>query len=159
MFVIQEWSREGAREGARCRCRFKNKNRSGSRSKSRVILGHSGVECGEKEQQQKNWVCAIPRVWFAIMNTVNSSMGYTPFQLKSTHSPRLIPPITMDTGANGSQEVVGAREVIERLQKDVLDAQDNLMAAKTRQAHFANAHQAPEDAYQVGDLVMLSTKN
>lgn len=27
------------------------------------------------------------------MNTINASTGYTPFMLKSAHSPRLIPPL------------------------------------------------------------------
>ena len=111
------------------------------------------------DRHQKNWVRALPRVRFTIMNTINTSTGYTPFQLKSAHSPRLIPPITTERGGSDSQDVVKAKEVIEQLYKDVSDAQDNLLAAKTRQAHFANAHRAPEDVYQIGDLVMLSTKN
>jgi Cu/Zn superoxide dismutase len=33
------------------------------------------------------------------------------------------------------------------------------MAAKIHQAYHTNEHQAPEDVYEVGDLVMLSTEN
>ena len=44
-------------------------------------------------RQQHGWVKALPAVRFAIMNTVNASTGYTPFYLRTGHSPRLIPPL------------------------------------------------------------------
>jgi hypothetical protein len=46
------------------------------------------------EQNQSGWVKALPKVCFNIMNTVNSSTGFSPFMLKSGHSPCLIPPLT-----------------------------------------------------------------
>jgi hypothetical protein len=45
------------------------------------------------ERNQSGWAKALHKVRFDIMNTVNSSTGYTPFMLKSAHSPRLIPPL------------------------------------------------------------------
>ena len=36
---------------------------------------------------QKGWLRQLPRICFAIMNTVNASTGYSPFQLKTGRSP------------------------------------------------------------------------
>jgi hypothetical protein len=44
------------------------------------------------DNNQKGWLSKLPRVCFAIMNTVNASTGFSPFQLKTGRSPRLIPP-------------------------------------------------------------------
>jgi hypothetical protein len=45
------------------------------------------------ERNQSGWAKALPKIRFDIMNTVNVSMGYSPFMLKSAHSPCLIPPL------------------------------------------------------------------
>lgn len=115
------------------------------------------------DREQQNWVRRLPRVRFCIMNTINASTGYSPFQLRQGFSPRLIPPLVPpaeaeDQTAEGT-EALRAMELLSQLQRDVADAQDALLAAKTRQAHHANRHRAAEDVFQVGDQVMLSTRN
>ena len=45
------------------------------------------------EWNQAGWAKALPKVHFDIMNTINTSTGFTPFMLKSAHSPHLIPPL------------------------------------------------------------------
>ena len=52
-----------------------------------------------------------------------------------------------------------ARDLIDRLQQDVFEAQDNLLKAKVSQAAFANLKCSPDLALDIGDRVMLSTKN
>lgn len=52
-----------------------------------------------------------------------------------------------------------ALEIVERIQKNVADARDNLMLAKISQAYFANNKWRAEIEYKVGDKVMLSTAN
>ena len=47
---------------------------------------HFHVECN-----QKGWSRALPQICFALINTTNKSMGYSPFQLKYRHSPRVLP--------------------------------------------------------------------
>lgn len=113
------------------------------------------------DRNQKNWVACLPAVRFGMMNTINASTGHTPFQLKSGHSPRLIPPLTLhESDPDEDQtEQVSAIQIIDHIQRNVQGAQDALTAAKTRQAHHANAHRGPEDVYRLGDMVMLSTKN
>ena len=44
-------------------------------------------------RNQKGWVRALPRIRFHIMNTVNTSIGFTPFQIRLGRSLRIIPPI------------------------------------------------------------------
>ena len=45
------------------------------------------------ERNQMGWVCALPKIHFDIMNTVNKSTGFTPFQLRMGRSLRIIPPL------------------------------------------------------------------
>src|SRR5882762_8116442 len=42
---------------------------------------------------QKGWVCALPRIRFDIMNSMNASTRFSNFQMRLSRSPRLIPPI------------------------------------------------------------------
>ena len=107
---------------------------------------------------QKGWSKTLKRVRFAIMNTVNASTGFSPFQLKTGRSPLVIPPLAPADDSDTPARVT-AQEIIDKLRTDVQQAQDALTAAKVRQAYHANAHRAPEIHYEVGDLVMLSTEN
>ena len=107
-------------------------------------------------RNQKGWVRALLRVRFAIMNTVNKSTGFSPFQLHIGRSPRLIPPITPAVRA---RVAVDAVKVVDRINLDVAEAKDNLMIAKIFQADQANRKRGPEDSYSVDDMVMLSTAN
>ena len=108
-------------------------------------------------RNQEGWVRALPRVRFAIMNTINASTKFSPFQLHMGRSPRLIPPLTdREKKKDGETDAV---KLMERMQTDVAEAKDNLMLAKIFQADHANRKRAPEDAYQENDLVLLSTAN
>ena len=108
-------------------------------------------------RNQEGWVRALPRVHFAIMNTINASTKFSPFQLHIGRSPRLIPPLTGQK--RKEDEGTDAFKLMERIQADVAEAKDNLMLAKVFQADQANRKRAPEDVYQVNDLVLLSTAN
>ena len=107
-------------------------------------------------RNQKGWVRALPRVRFAIKNTINKSTGFSPFQLQIGRAPRLIPPIAPAERGTGSTDAV---ELIDRINLDVAEAKDNLMLAKIFQADQANKRRGPEDIYKVNDQVMLSTTN
>jgi len=47
--------------------------------------------CFHVDRQQKGWSKVLRKIRFDIMNSVNVSMGYAPFMLKSGHHPHLIP--------------------------------------------------------------------
>ena len=111
-------------------------------------------------RNQKGWVRALPQVRFAIMNTVNKSTGFSPFQLHMGRSPRLIPPIAPSAWTQAAPGPgVDALRLIEQIDADMAEAKDNLMLAKVFQADQANRKRGAEDAYKVNDLVMLSTAN
>ena len=109
-------------------------------------------------RNQKGWVRALPRVRFAIMNTVNKSTGFSPFHLRTGRSPRIIPPITPGIRARATKDV-DVVQLIDRVNSDVAEAKDNLMLAKIFQADHANRKRGPEDIYAIDDLVLLSTSN
>ncbi|KAF9550320.1 hypothetical protein CPC08DRAFT_647956 [Agrocybe pediades] len=87
------------------------------------------------------------------MNTVNTSTGFSPFQLKTGRSPRIIPPL-LPLPSDVSPAHITAREVIEKVNMDVQQAQDSLTAAKVRQAYHANQHRGDEIVHKEGDLVI-----
>ena len=110
------------------------------------------------DNNQKGWLSKLLWIRFVIMNTINASTGFSPFHLKTGRSPCLIPPLT-PAPLTTTMAKVDARKIITQLELDVREAQDNLLAAKIRQAYHANEHRAPEIVYKEGDLVMLSTEN
>jgi len=78
---------------------------------------------------QKGWVKTLPQIRFAINNTINASTGFSPFQLKTGRSPRIIPPL-IPLPMDATPEQVTAHEIIERIKLDVKQAQDALLAVK-----------------------------
>jgi hypothetical protein len=109
------------------------------------------------ERNQTGWVRALPRVRFDMMNTVNASTGFSGFQLRMGRSPRVIPPLIVAPPRDAPDEEKLAAEIIQRLQDDVIEAQENLLTAKICQAEQANKTRRPEHDIKVGDRVKLST--
>ena len=110
------------------------------------------------ERNQKGWVCALPRICFCTMNTINASMGYSGFQLRLGQSPCIIPPIVPShLSPKLCSAGPAAETVIAQLQNHVADAKDNLLLAKVAQAHYVKPSCADKIVYKVGNKVMLST--
>ncbi len=112
-------------------------------------------------RNQTGWVRALPRVRFAIMNTVNDSTRFSRFQLQLGRSPRVLPPLfdadVSDAAATAPDNAQRAADLIRQMETDILEAQDNLLQAKVQQAAAANRSRGPDPNYEVGDLVMLAT--
>ena len=108
------------------------------------------------QRNQKGWVTALPLIRFQIMNSINSSTGYSGFQLLMGRSPRLIPPLLPTNGNDQTTEDKRATRLIEQLKCDVEDAKDHLLEAKFLQAFYANWDRSPEDSFKIGDRMMLS---
>lgn len=80
------------------------------------------------------------------------------FQLKTGHSPHVIPPLVPYVlNKDEVDEVERAKQLLDCLADDVQEAKDNLLQAKVLQAAQANKHHGAEVVYSVDDRVMLST--
>jgi len=114
------------------------------------------------------------------MNSVNASMGYALFMLKSSHHPRLIPsivhlpeqnPVAHDEpmeDANATPLTLPsslldliplAFSFMEDLHNCLADTLNSLLATKLSQTLQVNASQNPEPNFEVGNKVLLSTEN
>ena len=96
------------------------------------------------------------------MNTVNTSTGFSGFQLMTGQSPRVIPPLLTipsppDRDSEVNNSVTNAHVVLQRLEDDIQAAKDNLLLAKVSQAAQKNKGHSAEKPYAIGDRVMLST--
>lgn len=114
------------------------------------------------DRNQNGWVKALPRVRFALMNTVNRSTGFSPSQLKTGRAPRMIPPFVrgVPTTPMDDKDVTNfAHSLINGLESDVSEAQDNLYLAKLVYASSYNKHRLDNFHPDVGDWVLLSTKH
>lgn len=107
------------------------------------------------DREQQGWVKALPHVRFTIMNTVNHSTGYSPFQLRLGFSPRVIPPLVDDDTFVRTD----ASDVIKNIELITSDAKDSLLAAKISQSLNANNSRSPEIPFNINDSVYLSTTN
>jgi len=109
------------------------------------------VECN-----QLGWVRALPKICFDLMNTVNKSTGFTPFQLHMGCSPHVIPPL-VPAKSSATVADIDAWHVIRKLETDVFKAQGNLLKAKLSQAVQANKQCTLTFPFVTGSHVQLST--
>lgn len=108
------------------------------------------------QRNQKGWVQALPLVCFNYMNTVNMSTGFTPFQLCTGRSPRIIPPLVDILAERAAVDVA---KLIHSINADIMEAQDNLLLAKSQQAFWADKSRGDEISYKVDNQVLLLTFN
>jgi len=108
------------------------------------------------KHNQMGWVRALPRIRFDMMNTVNKSTGFSPFQLCMGHSPHTIPPL-VPAKPSAMVTDIDAWHVIQKLETDVLKAQDNLLKAKILQLTQSNKHCTLKFPFKIGSHVRLST--
>jgi hypothetical protein len=90
-----------------------------------------------------------------MMNTTNASTGFSGFQLRMGRSPSLV-----YVPATDAPEEKMAADIISHLELDVMEAQENLLAAKITQAEQANKNRALEHNIQievVGHFEVLCT--
>jgi hypothetical protein len=109
------------------------------------------------ERNHRGWVHTLPCIRFDMLNMVNTSTGFMGFQLKTRHSPRVIPPLVPLVNMEDSSDVDRALRVLKQLDDDVCEAKDNLLEAKVSQAAHSNRHCGKEVTYVEKDHVMLST--
>lgn len=107
------------------------------------------------ERNQTGWHRALPWIHFDIMNSINPSTGFSPFQLCMGQSPRIILPLILSS--DGTIEDIRVVDVIEQLKLDIKEAQDNLLGANISQSISANEHQSNDFPFEKGNRVVLFT--
>ena len=108
------------------------------------------------ERNQKGWVKALPIIRFNLMNSVNKSTGFLPFQLRMGRTPRVLPPL-IDNLPSADKAELSASQIIEGIHNDTLEARDCLTRAKISQSVQSNKSRSLTFPFKVGDRVRLST--
>ncbi|THH15282.1 hypothetical protein EW146_g5176 [Bondarzewia mesenterica] len=108
-------------------------------------------------RQQKGWVRTLPLVHFYLMNTINASTDFSPFQLYTGRSPRLLPPLSSSSSLQPPDNNPTAHAILAQLHATSRDALDNLLASKVTQAHHSNRSRALDLHFKVSDHILLST--
>jgi len=108
------------------------------------------------KQNQLGWACVLPRIRFDLMNMINKSTGFTPFQLCMGRSPCIILPLVL-VKSSATVTDVDAWHVIRKLETDVFEVQDNLLKAKLSQAVNTDKHCMLTFLFTVSSRVRLST--
>jgi transposase InsO family protein len=104
-------------------------------------------------QSQTDWADWLPVVQFAINNSRQESVQHTPYYLNYGRHPNL--PTTVELPGVGSPD---AKTFVENLQSALARAKTAMQAAQQRMLRQAEKHRRAV-TYQVGDQVLLSTKN
>lgn len=99
---------------------------------------------------QTGWAKALLRICFRIMNTINASTGFSPFQLKLDFLPCVLLPLFPSSPTDTPAEDL-ALHVLQEIKSNYLEAMDNLITSKINQVHHANAHWSAEIEYKVGN--------
>ena len=105
--------------------------------------------------ETRNWVDLLPSVEFAVNNAPSRATGYSAFYLNYGYHP-LHPLQLFHSPEDTSIEAVA--QFTSRLQQDFAVATQQLKRAQEQMAHQTDPHRR-EVQYQVGDMVLLSTRN
>ncbi len=95
------------------------------------------------DQHQKGWVAKLPRVPFRLHHDGQQLNGILTFAIKNRpifHASSLLH--WRATSERHPPAETTAHQIIRQIELDVKEAQDNLLAAKIRQAYHANQHRA-----------------
>jgi hypothetical protein len=108
------------------------------------------------EQFLHNWDKFLPILEFAFNNTLNSSTGYSPFQVNYGLSPLI--PTDMISGTLISIDHEDINLILEKIETIHKIVKENLLVAKDKQAASSNKGRK-EELFKKGDLVWLSSEH
>jgi hypothetical protein len=105
--------------------------------------------------KQDNWHDLLPTMEIAYNHSVNSSTGFSPFELDLGFNPRLPHDLVNSANPSNSEEV---GRFIEKLTADTATAMEALQRAQQDQARYYNARHRSQ-VFKEGQMVWLSSKH
>ncbi|KIK14683.1 hypothetical protein PISMIDRAFT_17126 [Pisolithus microcarpus 441] len=120
-----------------------------------AIRNVSQILQGLVAPDQRDWAEKLPMVEFAINSSINSSTGFTPFELTYGYLPRSLPNVEEQS----IMTAPGVTSFVRRARENLAMAHNAIIEACMVQTHHANKRQREGGKYTEGDLVYLSTKN
>ncbi|KAE8237293.1 hypothetical protein A4X13_0g8842 [Tilletia indica] len=106
------------------------------------------------QADQKDWADRLTATEFAMNSQVNSSTGFSPFELLYGFNPVLSRPPERKVSV-----FQGVKNYHDRIKLNIMTAHDRIIAARTRQTTQANKRRSDTASYELDDLVYLSTSN
>ncbi|GAA5882917.1 hypothetical protein JCM3774_000947 [Rhodotorula dairenensis] len=104
-------------------------------------------------RQQTDWSRFLPLAEFAVNSAVNDSTGRTPFEVVLGYTPSIFPSDLAPT------TVAAVEDLTEERKDKIEEIRNALVAAKVRQTSSANKSRANEPNLQVGDSVMVDSRD
>ena len=110
-------------------------------------------------RRQTDWATHLTHVESVFNNAVNASTRLAPNELLYGTTVRLFP--TFKRPIESSVPSVGdyLGQILERIDDAIAIAKDNRLTSKTLQTRYANRKRREEPEYEVGDRVMLDSRN
>jgi len=110
-----------------------------------------------------DWDVHLCEAEFVYNNTYQASINSTPFRLTFGQDPRIpfqeVLPSRMTVRFLGDDYVPAAQEFVRRMRYDVERARQCLKAAQDRMKAYADRHRRDGPTFEVGQQVLLSSKN
>jgi transposase InsO family protein len=105
-------------------------------------------------QKQNNWDMLLPALEFAYNNSVNPSTGFSPFYLNTGFHPNVPASLLQPTISTAPS----VEEFVEGQRATLILAQDALVDAQERQAHYADERRKDHD-FKIGDQILLNAED
>lgn len=105
-----------------------------------------------------DWDLCLAPAEFAYNNARSDSTGYSPFFLNYGRHPRVPAALIKVRRGNSTGQVPAVEDFVGRMDQLRVKAREHIIAAQQRQKYYADLKR-DEAEFQVGDKVLLSTKN
>ena len=110
-------------------------------------------------RRQTDWAVHLTHVESVFNNAVNASTKMAPNELLYGTTVRLFPSLRRPVDSTVPAVTDYLDQIIEQIKYAVEVTKDNRLTAKTNQTRYANKGRRPEPSYEVGDDVMLDSRN
>ena len=110
-------------------------------------------------RRQTDWAIHLTHVESVFNNSIAMSTGLTPNELLYGTTVRLFPSFKHSNNSLVPSVAEYLAQIQERIDEAIAIAKDNRLVSKTTQIRYANQGRTEEPVYNVGDKVMLDSRN